>query len=253
MAEQLLTRMELVIQGRSCRIIEVEFYYHGPGHFDPFTHCHPRQLTHLQWYLHRQGNSLRNGSFKGLDLTIGNGTGYGGVLIRGLESPEGGLIEGPSRVVDHFLEILNCNSVAALDGILSRLSPCEPRHAVHLRPQAQSLSHALYRTPRIGLTLRQQGQIQSRIRFLGHSYRFLTEPKKIRKGRALLALALLTNGVDAETISGLMAIRPGSLKNYQDAFLQGMTEPTFAPFVGRKLHVLDRCQFQGAWQAVMNG
>src|SRR5258708_6344224 len=53
------------------RFTEVEIYYHGPGHPDPFAHRDPVQLDCGRWYFHRTGGVYRSGSFKGLDLAFG--------------------------------------------------------------------------------------------------------------------------------------------------------------------------------------
>ncbi|KAJ3085695.1 hypothetical protein HK102_013922 [Quaeritorhiza haematococci] len=93
------------------RLSEIEFYFYDKCHHpDPFTHKQPQQLTRAQWYFHKQGNSYRGGTWKGLDITFGrsapssqlqgtqaktqidNGKDkssqqnvYGGILLRGME------------------------------------------------------------------------------------------------------------------------------------------------------------------------
>jgi hypothetical protein len=70
-AAELINRSNPVVNGAPHRLAEVEFYYHGAGHRDPFAHRDPLQLESGRWYFHRAGGAYRSGSFKGLDLTFG--------------------------------------------------------------------------------------------------------------------------------------------------------------------------------------
>ncbi|MFO0929741.1 MAG: hypothetical protein U0736_22415 [Gemmataceae bacterium] len=104
-AERLLGGSRLVVAGVAHRLTEVEFYYHGGTHLDPFAHRDPVQRHTGRWYFHRTGGTLRGGSFKGLDLTFAGADAFGGILIRGVEPEGGALIDGPSRTVDHLLHM----------------------------------------------------------------------------------------------------------------------------------------------------
>src|SRR5260370_37571223 len=85
LAEQLLDGSVLMVGNEPHRFVEIEFYYCGEGHGDPFTHRDPLQLESGRWYFHRTGGMYRSGSFKGLDLTFGSGGAHGGVLLPGME------------------------------------------------------------------------------------------------------------------------------------------------------------------------
>ena len=114
-ATRLLRGTHLLVAGTPHRLTEVEFYYFSESHPDPFTHRDPLQRARGRWYFHRTGGTYKGGSFKGIDLTFGDGEAYGGVLIRGLERPDGTLVDGPSLCVDHLLAACGVASVAALD------------------------------------------------------------------------------------------------------------------------------------------
>src|SRR4051812_3609018 len=88
-AERLLNATDFVIAGVPHEILEVEFYYRGAEHEDPFAHGDPVQRFPDRWYFHRTGGVYRGGSFKGLDLTFGNRTARAGILIRSLRLPDG--------------------------------------------------------------------------------------------------------------------------------------------------------------------
>lgn len=95
-ASYLLTRTHLVVAGDIYYLVEIEFYYYNQQHPDPFTHKDPLQLTCGRWYFHRQGNKYRSGSFKGIDLTFGDGETFGGILIRSIAAPDNTIIDGPT-------------------------------------------------------------------------------------------------------------------------------------------------------------
>src|ERR1051326_4641799 len=85
-ADELLNRSELHVADQPHRLIEIEFYYFGDGHLDPFSHRQPITQTPGIWYLHRTGSSLRGGTFKGADITFGHKGAFGGILIRALQT-----------------------------------------------------------------------------------------------------------------------------------------------------------------------
>lgn len=77
MADQLLNEVDLVVAGgRIFHLAEIEVYYKGGEHQDPFTHCDESktkamaclnsvvgQQRFLHWYFHRfNGKSFKEGS-----------------------------------------------------------------------------------------------------------------------------------------------------------------------------------------------
>src|SRR4051812_18481064 len=77
LAARLLTGTRFLVGREPHRFTEVEVYYHGPGHLDPFTHRDAIQRGSGTWYFHRTAGVLRGGSFKGLDLTFGGEAAFG--------------------------------------------------------------------------------------------------------------------------------------------------------------------------------
>eukprot|EP00771_Trimastix_marina_P002011 gnl/Trimastix_PCT/3120.p1 GENE.gnl/Trimastix_PCT/3120~~gnl/Trimastix_PCT/3120.p1 ORF type:complete len:433 (+),score=28.81 gnl/Trimastix_PCT/3120:57-1301(+) len=119
------TYIILSICGRPHVLREIEFYFHGPDHQDPFAHCSYYQRTPGCWYFHRSGTNqdsgFKGGSYQGVDLTFGTGASrggemeYGGILIRCIEDlHESKVIEGPSKCVDHILALYGKKSIATL-------------------------------------------------------------------------------------------------------------------------------------------
>lgn len=73
-ASPLLNGARLIAGTHSLRLLEVELYvYHSGTWADPYVHCDPRQLKPATWYVHQMGGSHKQGTFKGLDLTAGDG------------------------------------------------------------------------------------------------------------------------------------------------------------------------------------
>src|SRR5205085_6803669 len=106
-------------------------YYRGPAHDDPFTHGDPIQVHPGRWYFHKTAGVYRGGSFKGVDVTFGDGTARGGILFRGLERPDGSLIDGPSLLVDHVLTLCGADSVAELDRKIAERLAWDPSSPMH--------------------------------------------------------------------------------------------------------------------------
>jgi hypothetical protein len=96
------------------RMCELELYLTDADHKDPFTHCDEQQMSNQCWYFHRMRNSYKEGTFKGLDITIGTpGVRYCGILIRSLcEMTTDGktwtetdrFIEGPCNCVNALID-----------------------------------------------------------------------------------------------------------------------------------------------------
>jgi 3-methyladenine DNA glycosylase Mpg len=251
LARQLLHGSRIVVAGRPHRLVEVECYCFSDGHRDPFTHCHPLQSEPGHWYFHRSGGSYRNGSFKGLDLTIGTEkAGHGGVLIRSIETPDGRLIAGPSLVVDHLLSASGYGSVADLDRAIGGRRPGDSGSelclkAAEARGDGESELPRIYRSARIGLTLKRRKPDAAD--YLLRPYRFLTEPRRIGKGRLHLALALHMAGQTPEQIAAISGSPRRSIQRYIAEFEAGRQQRDFASYVGLELGPTDLCRLHGVW------
>lgn len=143
-----LAKADLMIGGHPHRIVEMEVYAYNQEHPDMYVHCHPDQQHPGRWYFHRHGNgTYRNGTFKGLDITMGNPETYCGILIRALWYNDTCVV-GPSKVVDHILSLLQLNCIMDLTQN-ELLSIEDPRLNLVLHPHHDDVE--LYVGPRIGL------------------------------------------------------------------------------------------------------
>ena len=216
--EEVLRRIQLNVFGHPCRILEVEFYFFGGQHRDPFAHCHEVQREFGHWYLHRVGTGFRNGSFKGIDLTFGQDTSFGGMLIRSLLDADGSVVCGPSLCVDHLIARSTVGHVRQLNELIGRRSALDTRNPIHLAERTATATdlerEKVFRSARVGLsTARIPADAQPQL-FLDREYRFLREPKKIKKGRPLLIRALHRSGHSSDEIRAITGSPAKSIAKY---------------------------------------
>ncbi len=227
-ADRLLNGTQLLVAGQPYRLIEIEFYLFTTDHPDPFSHRNPLQLQCGRWCFHRTGGSYRNGSFKGLDLSVGNSTAFGGILIRSILKPDGTLINGPSRCVDHLLSVLRMGSVAELDRVLAGRLAWDGDNPLSLW-RSDALEHReIIRTARVGLSLKRAKAASAMTRYLMLPYRFLSEPWKIGKGKRHTVLAMHIGGDDMDKIRRVTGCPRTCIQRYIEAFEAGRREGDFA-------------------------
>jgi hypothetical protein len=144
-------------------IKEIEFYIHSKHHPDPFTYMSPEQKQFCSWYFHKtnKGN-FRNGTFKGLDLTLGDENTHYGILIRSIEASDHQIIEGPCRIVDKMIE----------DGKYSKISEFVEHEKIYLDVTLDRGSKLLHAS-RVGLTLKKPGE--GKLEYIVKKYRYCTE------------------------------------------------------------------------------
>ncbi|MEN0058581.1 MAG: hypothetical protein AAGB31_07085, partial [Bdellovibrio sp.] len=174
----------------------------------------PEQRQFGRWYFHqiktKTGFAFRGGSYKGVDLTLGDGKNSISVLIRSIECVKTGeRVEGPSLVVDRILTEQKISSLRNLNKGFSlqvlRDSSC-PR-----RP--------IYTGPRVGLAPSRVNEDPT-LSYLFYPARFVTEAYRVRKGRVLLFLhQVLLQGFDQAL--KCMSMTPRQGMKYLEAFQRG--------------------------------
>lgn len=213
-ARELMLDYELRANGHRLRLMEIEFYWRGderpgvPSHHDPFTHAHPLQRDNFgRWYLHRQGvkpdASYKGGSYKGVDVTFGpsGGGGYGGILIRSVQRiSDGTIIEGPCLVAEEILRMHRVDSLVSLvagwggdtcafTGPSLYFTPAQHRETFTTNQPV------MVKSPRVGLTLKQDGE--TRPLYLMQPYRYTRLPAFNKKMKNLIVCSAsqgTTNG-----------------------------------------------------------
>lgn len=249
-AARLLNATDLLIAGTPYRLAELEAYYHGPAHPDPFTHRDPLQYRPGRWYFHRTGGEYRGGSFKGVDLTLGDGTAMFGVLVRTIVAPDGTVIDGPSLTVDHILGRTGEPDVRSLDARIAGRSAWDESSPLAIRESAEPRDQTVYQTARVGLSLKRSRKGRTDTpRYVMRPYRFLTEPRRIGKGKPQLVCALHPGGLDAAGIHGLTGTPRKTVERYVSDFEAGKREASFDPYFGADLGPAGVCKLLGTWAA----
>lgn len=243
-ADALLNRTRWVIAGRPHRIAEVEFYFRGPEHDDPFTHGDPIQVHAGRWYFHKTAGMYRGGSFKGVDVTFGDGVARGGILIRGAETPDGHLIDGPSLLVDHLLRLCHQKSVSAFDQEIAERLVWDPTNPMYLA-EAEGSGKPVTVSARVGLSLRRAGPGSTKPAYLTREYRFLTEPRAITKGKPHLVMALHRAGRTAIAIREVTGVPAKSIADYIAEYAAGATAGRFEDYFGKEIGPKDVCRLHG--------
>lgn len=225
-AELLLNQALLHIGAKPHRLVEIEFYWTGPGHEDPFTHCDAMQKEFGLWYFHKVGNSYKGGTYKGLDIAIGGPERHAGILVRGIEPVDNpdALCDGSCSCVDRMLEVTGHASIPALVETFD-LSIDAPEDGKASPLYFETIEEAepnrpVFCSPRVGLSLK-KGVTEARCSYLARSYRFLTEPARIKKGRPNLVIALHMEGRGVDEIASITEVSVSNVRKYIDSFERG--------------------------------
>ncbi|HKB04020.1 MAG TPA: hypothetical protein VKD90_17490 [Gemmataceae bacterium] len=243
-ADALLNRTRWVIAGHAHRMTECEFYFRGPPHDDPFTHGDPIQVHAGRWYFHKTAGNYRGGSFKGVDVTFGDGVGKGGILIRGAESADGRLIDGPSLIVDHLLASCGHRTVERFDRELGARFVWDPTAPMYLARDPDA-AKAIVSSARVGLSLRRAGPGSTKTDYLTRQYRFLTEPRRIAKGKPHMVMALHRAGRPAAEIREVTGVPARSIATYIVEYEAGVVAGRFEDYFGKEIGPKDMCRLHG--------
>lgn len=252
-ASCLLNEHHLIVGGEAHRLAEIEFYYYASIHPDPFAHRDPIQHHTGRWYFHRSHGVYRGGSFKGVDLAFGDGEAFGGVLFRSVETADGTLIVGPSLLVDHLLARSAAGDVASLDRVIGERLAWDGASPLVLVPSPQPCASQVFRTARVGLTLRRSKKRDAGVHYIVRNYRYLTEPRRIGKGKPHMVVALHMQGIAADEIARLTGSPKRSIDRYIADFNAGKKEPSFDRYYGKDLTPGELCRLHGTVSAKRGG
>lgn len=196
-AEEILFCSHLVINGSNFKILEIEFYLNNSQHPDIFTHSSKYQKTNFHWYFHRSSegeHSYKGGTYKGLDLTFGSETSHGGILLRSImDEKTNEIIEGPCKVVDKILDVCKSNTIKDL--VVERLKNniCANNPVLHIKQDVCRNMGNVFKSPRIGLTLKKKDNFDLRVQYISRLYRYVVYPSKISKGKKMVMAIAFNN------------------------------------------------------------
>ena len=124
----------------------------------------------------------------------------------------------------------------------------DPTNALHLEPAADLPAKELYRSARVGLTLKKsRPSTPEPPRYLLRTYRFLSEPRRIAKGKLLLVLALHAQGLSIEQIQAATGCPSGTVQRYLADFAAGTSEADLSSYFGKELGPKEMCRLHGTW------
>lgn len=157
LAELLLWQSELVVNKATFNFTEIEFYYYAEKiHQDAFTHEHKEDAG--KWRFHNQG----------FDITLKGETGFGGILIRGVER-DGEFLNGPRRF---------------LFEIMSHLNPVSEMNNVFGIQRKKETKSRIFRTFRHGLKNPNSGLPCDWPEYYRNlDYRFIIHPQSFKKSQ----------------------------------------------------------------------
>ena len=172
-ADYLINHTILLIGDKDVYMIrELEFYLYSDSHPDIYTHRNNDQKESGSLYFHKHANgTYKSGTFKGMDITLGNSNQYCGILIRGVrgEAPTppkpprlgdtacslrealipllGTIdIDGPCNTVNHFLSHYGVSNLTEYSEKYG-----DPKTMIQFKHCDQSYNNILTKGPRIGL------------------------------------------------------------------------------------------------------
>jgi len=260
-ASTLLNRTVLVINKQPFRMAEIEFYLTHPSAMpDPYPHNDPIQVNRWLWYFHRSsGKSYRGGTYKGLDITIGDAPRFiGGILIRSLlglvpaelepaqkkKKGNDAFVCGPCKLVDHILTLngydyaekdatRNFVETTLKDDLSVEAAEGKALYLRHSTPDDRITPMELLTSGRVGLNPNKTSEHQ--MRYVFKSYRYFLPLPEINKGRALAIMALHHEAHRSPAeIAKLTGATPAAIAKCLDAYEKGKKKKA-ASFVGEKL------------------
>lgn len=215
LAQEILNNHIFRIRKSFYEITEIEFYIYDDDHPDANSHATPMQKTSLQMAFHTHGSSFKEGSYKGVDISLGHKKRYGGILIRGLKSlADDRLIDGPSKVVDEILLQFKETKVRDLVTLVD-LHVGERDFEFLPNNDADQL---LFKCPRVGLSLKKNPE--EKIPFLLRNYRYLKYPHLSKKGRPFIIASAIIQNIQLPLSKKLSSAYAALLK-------KGMNKKTF--------------------------
>jgi len=193
-AKNLFNNYRLKVNDAYYRLLDIEFYYYAEGNYlDVYTHQHKQQLNSGKWYFHGSG----------IDITIGNKTHHGGILIRAIAKisekgdPNKYFIEneihGPLKVKTEICD----NLLGAFE---------EGHNTLYLEDiSSQEIVYftkpdRFFKTKRIGLNAAKEGGTT----FHEAKLRYVIFPSLKLKDKTQIARDMLAEGLEIKEINSLL-------------------------------------------------
>lgn len=179
-ANLFLNRTLLLVDDIIYGFCEIEFYLNNKDHDDQYVHCSQDQKQYGKYYFHKHKNGVyKNGTFKGMDITLGNNESYCGVLVRSIYNfRENKMICGPCNVVNEILRVYDMDNLNKLCNNNESLDVLNNKWRLHIRDN-MAKNEEIYHGPRIGLSDKYE-------KYKNKRYRYCIMIKLIKKDKKQL-------------------------------------------------------------------
>lgn len=231
-------------------LTEIEFYFTNEAHPDPYTHCNPEQESFGNWYFHVNRSKsgalhYREEQFAGVDISIGNGLGVGGILIRSIRDiASNNLYCGPGQVMERIVNLSGFHCVADMvrenfsGGRTDELSVTRETSYMYLfLSDGKRKSSRVCKSPRVGLFLTKplnKVPLDLQIFYMLKPYRYIRDVRALWKGKQYIVYYLhlqKTLPRDIESITGLNATKVQNMIQWYEAGKSLSVDG----FIGRRL------------------
>jgi len=145
-ANELINKHVLVANNSIYRISNLEFYYFNEtDHADENCHKKERQLLNSKWYLHKNSIDLKYNR-KGIDFTFGDGSNYGGALIKETTRIDDNTKFSQSKFVDELIYVLDPSDANDFTNKI------QENEELQFEKREDLKQYKIYQWKRIGLT-----------------------------------------------------------------------------------------------------
>ncbi|BAZ09659.1 hypothetical protein NIES4071_14690 [Calothrix sp. NIES-4071] len=120
--------------------------------------------------------------------------------------------------MDYLLSLTNSQNVTTLDSLIAKRTAWDNSNILRLETSLLPRTNEIFKTARIGLSLKKGTASNQMHSFILLPYRYLTEPRRINKGKVHLILALKEKGSQIEEICKITGVRRKSVEKYIDKF-----------------------------------
>ena len=208
--QKLMNNYVLKIGEIEIELCEIEFYYFDcKNHSDPYVHIDDLQKnTFNKLYIHKQ--AWNRG---GIDITFGDGSYYGGILIRGIKY-NNEYIAGSATVKDYIASLICSNQPKEHKNLQTQ---CDNLNA-HLSKKENNLNYLIYLSTRIGLKEDKNKEFaKSLYRFVREDYLYAKNDSNFNSYKNLKDRSKL------KAILDLMEIKGSNEKSTKDKIKEDKT------------------------------
>jgi hypothetical protein len=154
--------------------------------------------------------------------------------------------------VDYLLDSCGASTVAILDAAINQRVAWDAENPLRLHAIETESPFQILRSARVGLSLKKVRSAEA-TRFIMRPYRYLSEPRRVSKGKPQMVLALHAQGISSDRIREVTGATKQSIQRYIDDFESGRREKDFTPYFGIDLGPKELCRLHGTWYAQFGG